>query len=156
MHNYIFHLWTETSYIRKLHFLGLRQHLDWALFRIFPGIFRARFMCSRSISTQVSSNWKRPIYGEFTLVVFVWPLNAVAVQTYRAKCSLKCVLEGDSCLYSSVLLRFQAAVLRNYTLPHSTRVVLVSCGCHELVRYVSDFILWFKIVSSLCEAASMC
>ena len=76
----------------------------------------------------------------------------------RAKCSLKCVLEGDSCLYSSVLLWIQSSCPSKLYVgyPHSTRVVLMSCGSHELVRYVSDFILWFKIVSSLCEAASMC
>ena len=28
----------------------------------------------------------------------------------------------------------------NYTFPHSTRVVLMSCGCFGFVRYVSDFI----------------
>jgi len=33
-------------------------------------------------------------------------------------------------------------------------VVLESCGGFGLVRYVSDFMLWFKIASSLCEAAS--
>ena len=44
----------------------------------------------------------------------------------------------------------------NFTFPHSTRVVLMSCCCFGLVRYVSDFMLWFKIVSSLCEAASLC
>ena len=31
-------------------------------------------------------------------------------------------------------------------------MVLESCGGFGLVRYVSDFMLWFKIASSLCEA----
>ena len=35
----------------------------------------------------------------------------------------------------------------NYTFPHPMRVVLESRGCFGLVKYVSDFMLWFKIVS---------
>ena len=79
----------------------------------------------------------------------------LTAEQYRAKCSqnvtLKVILACTraSCSGSKQLSRV------NYTFPHSTRVVLMSCGCFGFVRYVSDFIyaVVFKIVSSysLCR-----
>jgi len=35
---------------------------------------------------------------------------------------------------------------------HSMGVILVSRGCFGIAAQVSDFIVWYKVVSSLCEA----